>query len=82
MNEKKQWQQAAEEVVTALADTGLTFTSNDVWRWPGLPVPPNRRWLGPVVQRLNANGVIRKVGEGVLSEHGHGSRMNSAWTGA
>lgn len=81
---KTEWQGVAEESVRRLAARSarfnITFTSNDVWAY-GLPVPTNARWLGGVMQRLQAEGVIVKVGQGALSERGHGSTMNSYWVG-
>lgn len=76
---KEAWQQYAEQQIRLMASTGLIFTSNEVWNF--LPTPENGRWLGPVMQRLAREGVIVKVGEGVLSHRGHGSRMNAAWQG-
>lgn len=80
MQEKINWQADAEDHVRTLASTGEPFTSNEVWD-TGLRTPSNLRWLGPVMTRLRKEGVIEKVGEGVLSERGHGSRMNAAWKG-
>jgi hypothetical protein len=78
---KEAWQNEAETHVRNLAASGLIFTSNEVWD-TGLQQPENLRWLGPVMRRLQSQGVIVKVGEGVLSERGHGSRMNAAWQGS
>lgn len=78
MIEKNEWQAVAQAHVLALAEAGKPFTSNDVWA-SGLQEPENLRWLGPVLTGLRARGVIEKVATGVLSERGHGSRMNAMW---
>jgi len=76
--ERQTWEVEAEAHVLAVAEAQAEFSSNDVWA-SGLREPENLRWLGPVMARLRAAGVIEKVATGVLSERGHGSRMNGLW---
>lgn len=82
---KKAWEQDAEKVVRWLALMSAInnepFTSNDVWALDVLPVPPNRRWLGPIMRRVASDGSMVKVAEGVLSEFGHGATNNGLWLG-
>lgn len=77
---KLRWQREAAAVVCKLARTGLIFTSNDVWRM-GVSTPADRRWLGPVMRRLAAEGVIVRAGHYAPSFFGHGATNNAYWKG-
>lgn len=76
------WKDQAFAAVQRLAASGSRFCSNDLWA-AGLPVPPsgNRRALGGVLTRAARAGLIRKVGAGAVSLHGHGATNNSWWQG-
>jgi hypothetical protein len=64
------WKQAAEAAVLHVARMRVTFTADDVWRQLAVATAVETHEpsaLGPILNRLRRQGVIKTTGEFVVS---------------
>jgi hypothetical protein len=78
------WKETADQVIKTMAAKGIRFTADDVWQvLDGLPVETKTRSaLGPVMLRLERQGVIRKTGALRRSRRAQNHRDKWEWIGA
>lgn len=75
-NADDEWTQLAISIITKLAETRASFTSDDVWM-AGLPTPREPRALGGVFHRLSGR-TIEHTDRTVQSVRRHAARI-SIW---